>query len=176
MPVKDTGRPGRVHLSYLGGWGRRVKTSSACATQQVQGWIDSLSRLCTEIKIKDPGVVTYVFDSSIQEAEASRSVWVWGQPDLHGEFQESQQYTERPCLNKTKQNKNKQNSKQQTKQILKRFLEIHKGLSTRKRCVCIYVCVWVCLCMGVCMSVYVWLCVCWFCFFFLFCRFSFSPS
>jgi hypothetical protein len=28
--------------------------------------------------------------------------WVWGQPDLQSEFQDSQGYTEKPCLKKTK--------------------------------------------------------------------------
>jgi hypothetical protein len=32
--------------------------------------------------------------------------WVWGQPGLQSEFQDSQGYTEKPCL-KTKQNKTK---------------------------------------------------------------------
>ena len=39
--------------------------------------------------------------------------WVRGQPGLHSEFQDSQGYTEKPCLekqNKTKQNKTKQNN------------------------------------------------------------------
>jgi len=36
--------------------------------------------------------------------------WVRGQPGLQSEFQDSQGYTEKPCLkNKTKQNKTKQN-------------------------------------------------------------------
>jgi hypothetical protein len=36
--------------------------------------------------------------------------WVWGQPGLQSEFQDSQDYTEKPCLEKTKkQNKTKQN-------------------------------------------------------------------
>jgi hypothetical protein len=35
--------------------------------------------------------------------------WVWGQPGLHSEFQDSQGYTEKPCLKKqkTKQNRPK---------------------------------------------------------------------
>jgi hypothetical protein len=40
--------------------------------------------------------------------------WVWGQPDLQGEFQDSQSYTEKPCLEKRKQNK-KQTNKQKGK-------------------------------------------------------------
>jgi hypothetical protein len=44
--------------------------------------------------------------------------WVWGQPDLQSEFQDSQGYTEKPCLekqNKIKQTKqNKQTNKQRT--------------------------------------------------------------
>jgi hypothetical protein len=35
--------------------------------------------------------------------------WVRGQPGLQSEFQDSQDYTEKPCLEKQKQNKTKQN-------------------------------------------------------------------
>ena len=42
--------------------------------------------------------------------------WVRGQPGLQSEFQDSQGYTEKPCLKKTKQNKTKQN-KTKTKKI-----------------------------------------------------------
>jgi hypothetical protein len=39
--------------------------------------------------------------------------WVRGQPGLQSEFQDSQGYTEKPCLKKPKQNtKNKQTNKQ----------------------------------------------------------------
>jgi hypothetical protein len=40
--------------------------------------------------------------------------WVWGQPGLQSEFQDSQSYTEKPCLQKQKQKiktKNKQTKK-----------------------------------------------------------------
>jgi hypothetical protein len=41
--------------------------------------------------------------------------WVQGQPGLQSEFQDSQGYTEKPCLEKpTKQNKSKQNNVQNT--------------------------------------------------------------
>jgi hypothetical protein len=33
--------------------------------------------------------------------------WIWGLPSLQSEFQDSQGYTEKPCLEKNK-NKNKQ--------------------------------------------------------------------
>jgi hypothetical protein len=50
-------------------------------------------------------VVAQVFNPSIQEAEAggflsSRPAW------LQSEFQDSQGYTEKPCLQKQKQNNN----------------------------------------------------------------------
>jgi hypothetical protein len=35
--------------------------------------------------------------------------WVRGQSGLQSEFQDSQGYTEKPCLKKTKQNKKKKN-------------------------------------------------------------------
>jgi hypothetical protein len=34
--------------------------------------------------------------------------WVWGQPSLQSEFQDSQGYTEKPCLKKKKKKKKKQ--------------------------------------------------------------------
>jgi hypothetical protein len=47
--------------------------------------------------------------------------WVWGQPGLQSEFQESQGYTEKPCLKKqTKQNKTKQSK-------TKRNMHNHEG-------------------------------------------------
>jgi hypothetical protein len=54
-------------------------------------------------------VVVHAFNPSTQEAET-------GQPGLQSEFQDSQGYTEKPCLekqNKTKQNKTKQNKTKQ---------------------------------------------------------------
>jgi hypothetical protein len=33
--------------------------------------------------------------------------WVWGQPGLQSEFQDSQGYTEKPCLKKKKKKKKK---------------------------------------------------------------------
>ena len=38
-----------------------------------------------------------------EEAEAGRSLWVWGQSGLLSEFQDNQGYTEKPCLKKKKQ-------------------------------------------------------------------------
>jgi hypothetical protein len=37
--------------------------------------------------------------------------WVWGQPGLQSEFQDSQGYTEKPCLETNKQT-NKQTNKE----------------------------------------------------------------
>jgi hypothetical protein len=44
---------------------------------------------------------------------------VRGQPDLQSEFQDSQGYTEKPCLRKNKQTKNKQTNKQKTHSMRK---------------------------------------------------------
>jgi hypothetical protein len=43
-------------------------------------------------------VVTHNFNPNTHESEACGSLWVWGQPDLHSEFQASQSYIVRPCL------------------------------------------------------------------------------
>ena len=48
----------------------------------------------------------HAFNRSTWEAEAGWSLWVWGQPGLHSEFQDSQSYLGDPVLiNKTKQKK-----------------------------------------------------------------------
>jgi hypothetical protein len=49
-----------------------------------------------------PGVVTHAFNPSTREAEAG------GQPCLQSEFQDSQGYTEKPCLKKTKKKRKKE--------------------------------------------------------------------
>lgn len=52
-------------------------------------------------------LVARAFNPSTKEAEASRSLSVQDQPRLHGEFQNSQAYSKRPCL-KTERDKTKQ--------------------------------------------------------------------
>jgi hypothetical protein len=42
--------------------------------------------------------------------------WVWGQPGLQSEFQDSQGYTEKHCLEKPKPKQTKQTNKQTNKQ------------------------------------------------------------
>ena len=46
-------------------------------------------------------MVVHAFDPSTQEAEQA-DLWVQGQPGLQSEFQDSQDYTEKPCLEKPK--------------------------------------------------------------------------
>jgi hypothetical protein len=51
-------------------------------------------------------VVAYAFDPSTWEAEAEAAdFWVRGQPGLQSEFQDSQGYTEKLCLETNKQTK-----------------------------------------------------------------------
>jgi hypothetical protein len=52
--------------------------------------------------------------------------WVWGQPDLQSEFQESQGYTEKPCLEQTNKQTNKQ-KKNQSKQTKKAPDELNQS-------------------------------------------------
>jgi hypothetical protein len=54
-------------------------------------------------------VVAHTFNPSTWEAEAGGFLSS-SQPGLQGEFQDSQGYTKKPCLEKTK-NKNKQTKK-----------------------------------------------------------------
>ena len=53
------------------------------------------------------------------ERQRQADFWVQGQPGLHSEFQDSQNYTEKPCLeektNEQTKNKNKQPNKQTNK-------------------------------------------------------------
>jgi hypothetical protein len=49
-------------------------------------------------------MVVYTLNPSTKEARASGSLWIWGQPGLHTEFQASQVYLVRPCLKKTNKN------------------------------------------------------------------------
>jgi hypothetical protein len=59
--------------------------------------------------------------------------WVWGQPGLQSEFQDSQGYTEKPCLEK--QNKTKQKPKQTKK----------KPFNYNVLFCCLFVCLLVCI-------------------------------
>ena len=51
--------------------------------------------------------MVYTFNPSTWEAEAGKFLWVQGQPSLQSEFQYSQDYIKKPCLEKQKQNNNK---------------------------------------------------------------------
>jgi hypothetical protein len=50
--------------------------------------------------------------------------WVQDQPGLLSEFQDSQCYTEKPCLKKTKQNKTKQKQTNKKRQLQRRQEEV----------------------------------------------------
>jgi hypothetical protein len=52
----------------------------------------------------------HTFNPSTHEAEAGESMWVWGQPGLQIEFQDSQGYTEKSCLEKNQTNKKPKNT------------------------------------------------------------------
>jgi hypothetical protein len=63
-------------------------------------------------------VVAHAFNPRSWEAEADRFLSSRPARSINSEFQDSQGYTEKPCLKKniTKQNKNKQKTKNKTKQ------------------------------------------------------------
>jgi hypothetical protein len=71
--------------------------------------------------------------------------WVWGQPGLQSEFQDSQGYTKKPCLEKN-----------QKKKKLKETYYFFMCVSVHMH-VCIHVCVYACVCVHVrvCVWVYV---------------------
>jgi hypothetical protein len=52
-------------------------------------------------------VVAHAFNPNTREAGAGGSLWVWGQPGLKSEFQNSQGYTENPVSLKKKKKKKK---------------------------------------------------------------------
>lgn len=54
-------------------------------------------------------MVVHTSNCSTGEAEANRSLWVQGQPNLHSEFQDSKSYRVRICLKRKKKRKIKQN-------------------------------------------------------------------
>ena len=58
-------------------------------------------------------------DSRPLDGKAGRSLWIWSQPGLHGEFQDSQGYIMKACLKKTKTKTktNKQKNNQNQNQI-----------------------------------------------------------
>jgi hypothetical protein len=62
-----------------------------------------------------PGVGAHAFNPSTWEAEAV-DFWVQGQPGLKHEFQDSQGYTEKPCLKNKQTNKQNPQNKNKTKQ------------------------------------------------------------
>jgi hypothetical protein len=80
------------------------------------------------------GVAAHTFNSSTQEAEAggflsSRPAWstnwVLGQSGLQTEFQDSQGYTEKPCLKKQQQ-RNQQNNNNNNETFKINY--VYKGL------------------------------------------------
>lgn len=54
------------------------------------------------------------FHPSTWEAEADESLWVWGQPCVQSEFQDSHSYIEKPCLGTKKKKKSLTNIKSRT--------------------------------------------------------------
>jgi hypothetical protein len=63
-------------------------------------------------KPHQPGVVAHAFNPSTRETEADRFLSSRpAQPGLQSEFQDSQGYTEKPCLGENKKQTNKKNTK-----------------------------------------------------------------
>jgi hypothetical protein len=73
------------------------------------------------------GMVEHIFNPSTR-GQRQADFWVRGQPDLQSELQDSQGYTEKPCLkkqNKTKKQKTK-SKKIQMKTITKFLVQLQK--------------------------------------------------
>ena len=58
------------------------------------------------------------FNHSTREAE-SGDFWVWDQPGLQSEFQDSQGYTDKPCLKKQNNKKTKKKKQKKKKNLQK---------------------------------------------------------
>jgi hypothetical protein len=76
------------------------------------------------------GLVVYIFNTSSSKAKGRQPwvefklSWVQGQPGLHSEFQDSQSFIVRPCVqNKTQQNKNNQTTQHYQQNPLVSLLE-----------------------------------------------------
>jgi hypothetical protein len=61
-------------------------------------------------------MVAHAFNPSTREAEAGGFL-SQGQPDQQSEFQDTQGYTKKPCLEKTNKQTNKQTNKNQKPKI-----------------------------------------------------------
>jgi hypothetical protein len=61
------------------------------------------------------GMVAHAFNPKLGR-QRQANFWVRGQPGLQSEFQDSQDYTEKPCLDKKQKQKTKQNKKASEKE------------------------------------------------------------
>ena len=77
---------------------------------------------------KSWAVVAHSFNPSTWEAEASPSLCIQGQPGLQSKFQDNQGYTEKPCLEKPRENNAVQKESTDTKVwFLKDFSKMRTG-------------------------------------------------
>ena len=88
-------------------------------------------------KIK-PGVVAHAFNSSTQEAEAGG--FLSSRPAWSTEFQDSQGYTEKPCLEKKTKTKQTNQTNKKTNKKPQQQQQKHLLMSIS----CVFVCVCVC--------------------------------
>lgn len=63
----------------------------------------------------DPGMVANAFNPNIQRAQAVRSLWVQGQPNLQNEFKDSQGYPKKPSLKEKRKKEKKRRTPKLTK-------------------------------------------------------------
>ena len=72
-------------------------------------------------------MVAHAFNPSTQEAEAGR--FLSSRPAWSTEFQDSQSYTEKPCLKKKKKKKKKKNGKEKKKKMLQMMFQHMKNVN-----------------------------------------------
>ena len=79
-------------------------------------------------RLKQPGIVAHAFNPSTRW-QKQEDFWVQGQPGLLSEFQDSQGYTEKPCLEKPKKKKAPIHIKQNVKKKKAMSLRDQEGFT-----------------------------------------------
>ena len=83
----------------LGFWGKPLSPELAY-------WLITIVFIILKDINKSWAVVVHAFNPSTW-GQRQADFWVWGQPGLRSEFQDSQGYSEKPCLEKPKPNQTK---------------------------------------------------------------------
>jgi hypothetical protein len=126
----------RALLFNLRKWRRQEVTMNICLT----GWILSIKCMCLCTadmeEINSRIIVIFLPGTPLIPAlgrQRQANFWVRGLPGLQSEFQDSQGYTEKPCLEK-KQNKTKTKTKPTKNSFMYIYIYIHTHTHTHTHC------------------------------------------